>query len=365
MNKYNKTKKLVLFLGSFNLGGSERQAHNLAVYCKNHGYEVQIWALSGPGVISKMCDADGGIKWKLVAYYFPPFFLIWLLGLFRLWNDLRKESPDILISYTLLPNVLGGLLWRFTKVKQFYWNQRDEGIEDCSHFWQELSSKLTNNYISNSLGGKNYLTNKKGIPETKIDLIHNGVRLLSPKRTRSEWRKKLNIPQKATVAVHTVTLSAYRDLETLFSAISKVVATDKNVYFVFAGRIDEKVEHTISDKVKFLGFIDDISGLLAAGDVFIHCSKSEGNSNSMIEAALAGLPVVATDILGNREVLSVENLKYLVPVGDDKKFSENILKFDGSKALRNKIGSKNRQKSLKAYSYEVNMRKYIDLFNQK
>ena len=72
----------------------------------------------------------------------------------------------------------------------------------------------------------------------------------------------------------------------------------------------------LGDRLRLLGYRDDVAALLAAADIFVLPSRFEGLPMSVIEAMLTGLPVVATDVRGPREQVVPEVTGLLVPPGD-------------------------------------------------
>ena len=72
----------------------------------------------------------------------------------------------------------------------------------------------------------------------------------------------------------------------------------------------------VADRVEFLGRRDDVGAVLAGAAVGVNCSDSEGFSNAVLESMLAGCAVVATDVGGNRELVTPDVDGLLVPPGD-------------------------------------------------
>jgi glycosyltransferase involved in cell wall biosynthesis len=72
----------------------------------------------------------------------------------------------------------------------------------------------------------------------------------------------------------------------------------------------------LGDRVRFLGPRNDIGDLMTASDGLVLASQEEGLSLVLLEAASHGLPIVATDVGGNRETIPEENTGYLVPARD-------------------------------------------------
>ena len=95
----------------------------------------------------------------------------------------------------------------------------------------------------------------------------------------------------------------------------------------------------LSDKIKLLGYRTDVPDLLRAGDIFVLPSHREGMPRSIIEAMLTGLPVVATDIRGSRELVIDGETGILVPVGAANELSAALQSLIADCGLRNQMGA--------------------------
>lgn len=93
----------------------------------------------------------------------------------------------------------------------------------------------------------------------------------------------------------------------------------------------------VASRVHFHGFADDaeVARMAAAADVFVMPSAAEGLPTVLIEMLLMGLPVVASDIPGNRAILDLVNLDVLFPVGDVSSMAERILAVAGTQVAGN------------------------------
>ncbi|MDP2953157.1 MAG: glycosyltransferase family 4 protein, partial [Chloroflexota bacterium] len=109
----------------------------------------------------------------------------------------------------------------------------------------------------------------------------------------------------------------------------------------------------IRDKVIFTGEREDIPELLKAMDVGTLCSLySEGFSNAVLEMMAAGLPVVATDVGGNREAILDGQTGLLVPPGDSSKLAEAILRLLQDKELASRMGAAAHERVRSLFSME-------------
>ena len=93
----------------------------------------------------------------------------------------------------------------------------------------------------------------------------------------------------------------------------------------------------LNANVKFLGYRSDISNILVSSDIFITCSKHETFGMSLLEAGFYGLPAIATDIGGMKEIVG-ENCGFLIKEGDVKGFSNALLYLINNEKERKMMG---------------------------
>ena len=128
-------------------------------------------------------------------------------------------------------------------------------------------------------------------------------------KERAGYRKLLGLGEGDKVLICNGRIDANKNQEFLISVMKKLVAEDASYHLLLVG-LDENSgrcqrlvnELGLQDNVHFLGFHKDIPELLQISDVVVSASKREGLPVSLIEAAMIGVPIVATDCRGNRDV---------------------------------------------------------------
>ena len=208
----------------------------------------------------------------------------------------------------------------------------------------EAAKKFT--YKSN--GGPIY------IPGVGIDV----KKIQSLKCDKSLIRKELNIPEDAFVLYSIGELNENKNHQFVIDTLKDELLNNPNFYYVVAGRgkLEDyykeylEKEH-LTNKVLFLGFRTDARRLLYCADVFVFPSKREGLPVSVIEAMSAGLPIVATDIRGNHDLIKDGINGYLYPVDNKDIFKQRISALHNDKELRDKLGQE-AYKNADEYSIE-------------
>jgi glycosyltransferase involved in cell wall biosynthesis len=211
-----------------------------------------------------------------------------------------------------------------------------------------------------------------GVPRRKLRLLGNGVDLLrfgapdADPGTRSAVRHELGFgPDDVVVAAvgRLVWEKGYRDL---FEAAKLVLRQFPRARFVVIGPGDPDkadavpaadIREAEAAGVRFLGLRHDVERLYPAVDVYVLASLREGFPRSAMEAAASGLPLVATDIRGCRQVVDDGVTGRLVPARDPAALGSAIAELVGDAELRRRMGAAGRRKALA----EFDQQRVIDL----
>jgi len=350
--------KVIIVLAELELGGAERQALLLAEYLRRQqGAQVEVWALSGrPGRVSEICE-ERGIPWRIVQV---PWFVSArekVRGLMALTWALRHARPDVILPYLIIENVACGLVWRWTGARACIWNQRDYGLGRLGQRAERLAVSRTPWFISNSDHSAKFLIETLGAPAERVRVIHNGVELPPPQSDRAAWRDRLGLSDETFVACMVANLTGYKDHDTLLKAwrhvINNTANAGRSAVLLLAGRLDslDSTHHQtkalaydleLGKSVRFLGQVQDVSGVLNASDLAVFSSRSESSPNGVLESMAAGLAVVGTDIPGLQAAVGAAGLEFLAPPGDDEALADRILLLQMDPTLRAKLGAENR-----------------------
>src|SRR3569833_1195284 len=143
---------------------------------------------------------------------------------------------------------------------------------------------------------------------TDIDVIHNGIDISAPGRSRDEMRRELGYSAEDVVGICVARIDGRKGHDDLLLAISRT--PDVSMLIVGSGAQQYAMEQLaaslgIDNRVQFLGHRLDVADLLGASDFFVLPSLSEGLPMSILEAMAASLPIVATSVGGVEEL--VEN----------------------------------------------------------
>ena len=369
-------KRIVIVLEFLTLGGAERQSILLAhKLMRKYGAVVEVIAFSQPGEGAALCD-ELGVPWQIIPFDWPTGRLQKMINLFNLAVALRNLRPDIILSYTMLPNVTCGLVWRWTGATACIWNQRAGNINRKERRAEQWAVRQLRKFVSNSHHGAKFLVEELGVDPGNVSIVHNGVELFPGTATKNEWRNKLGLGDDWFVACMIANLHFRKDHDTLIKAWKSVVgnlsSVGCNAILLLAGLPAPSTEARlkqlatdleIHEHVRFLGYVKDIAGLLDSVDLGVFSSKSEGSPNGVLECMAAGLAVAGTDIPGIREALGVNGFPFLAPPGDATGLAHTIVRLASDSGLRRRLGDGNRLRIDEEFSVDAMCKKMVAIIN--
>lgn len=356
--------KVVFMLGCLELGGAERQAMLLACWLKERcGAKVEVWGVAHGGSLARQCE-ELGIPWRVTGNPLAPGLLATVRRLSAIALDLRRIGADILLPYTLVPNVISGVVWRFSGARLCVWNQRDEGIEGHRHPYERWALRFTPIFVANSSAGGDYVIRDLKVDPAKVSVVSNGLAMAAPAESPDAWRRQLGLSANTVCVSMIGHLSDKKDHATLIQAWRQVVETlspaPGTLKLVLAGRqdgeakrlIDLVAELELADYICFAGNVTDVAGLLRVVDIGVYSSRSEGLPNGVLDCMAAGKAMVATDIPGIREALG-EGYPMLSAPGDAAAMAAHLLTLIADHRLRDRIGAQNRSNAASRFGAEA------------
>jgi len=141
------------------------------------------------------------------------------------------------------------------------------------------------------------------------------------------------------------------------------------LHLVGAGALRERLEWRaremgLDEAVRFLGHREDIDAILAEADVAVLTSVEEGMPNAILEAMARGLPAVATDVGGNREVIDDGTTGLLAPAGDKEAVAKALVRLLTDHDLRRRMGEAGRDRAAERFGLAAMLDAYMRLYDE-
>lgn len=297
----------------------------------------------------------------------------------RLWRELRRLRPDIVHTRNLaalegqVPAFLAGIGGRVHS--EHGWDIADlNGSNSKRRLLRQLIRPFVGQYIGLSRDIEHYLRDAIGVAPARLAQIYNGVddARFSPQGETAvtPWGER-EVFVFGTVG----RAQAVKDQLTLVRAfaalISRFPQARQNARLVIVGdgpllpRLQELVEQAdLGELVWLPGSRDDIPALMRAMDVFVLPSLAEGISNTILEAMASGLPVVATAVGGNPELVEAGTSGALVPAGDVAQLADTLARYWQEPALARQQGQAARKIIENRFSMQRMVDQYVAVYRK-
>jgi glycosyltransferase involved in cell wall biosynthesis len=207
-----------------------------------------------------------------------------------------------------------------------------------------------------------------GVPREKLVLLGNGIDLARFDRARvpdevvAARRAELGVGPRDVVCLAVGRLVGEKGFRELFAAARLLRSAAPEARVVVVGPADpdkgdavppeEQRRAEAAAGVRFLGLRHDVEALYAASDVFVLPSYREGFPRSAMEASAMGLPVVATDVRGCRQVVEHGRTGLLVPPREVPSLAAALAGLTGDAALRRRLGTAAREKAIRDFDQQ-------------
>jgi L-malate glycosyltransferase len=351
-----------LMTNSLEVGGSEQQFVALVEALSQGRFDVQ------PTCLRRI----GGLASRLGEIpEFPPGGSLFRMQSFRarlaMARYMQRNRSVVAHAFDFYTNLMMVPAARLAGVTIVLGSHRQLGdLLTRSQFWAQLMAfRMCDRVICNSRAAAERLR-KAGLPERKLEIIPNGLpeRLFVPCAPA--------IPRQPGV-VRVGMIARMNDLvknhPAFLRAAARVARELPGAEFLLVGdgplrpRLETMAEELgIAGKVTFAGERHDIPAILASLDVSVLISSSESLSNVILESMAAGVPVVATDVGGNPELVKDRETGILVPPGDEDRLVEVLLRLARDADLRLHCSQQGREFSRSSFHIDVICRRYEELY---
>ena len=336
-------QKIAYVNGTTLLGGGPEHLYQLIKQLNHQEWEVVV------------CTRNDGPYWSRfrslgINTYDLALRELSLSPLFGLFHILRKERPTLIHTHGKGPGLYGRLIGKILNIPVvhtfhgFHYETLPTLTRWLHLLADNLLSIITNQHIFVSMGEKKRAQVIRSLNEDNSIVIHNGVDYA--------WIQNLDVDRKAVLKsigcedwggnkiLGTISrLSPEKGVLDLLSGFSQVIQSEPNLKLIIVGgypeehknyylKAKELIERRhLTEHVRILGYRQDALKILRCMDFYVSPSLSEGLPISLLEAFAAGVPVIATKIAGNKDILCNSDFGILSDPRSPKSLAQGILKM--------------------------------------
>lgn len=357
MNLLSYDHNILFVIGTLHVGGAEKQLSLLVNELIHHKVKCEVFVLNLDGpLVDDLKKA--GITLHDGKYVgggsMPGRYIRMLISLFRLLYVTKKGKYDVIHGYLPLTSFFAVIVGRLLRVPLVISGKRGLGThQDRNRGWRhidQLTNYLSDKITVNSLGVWDDSVKRENVETGKLVLIYNGIDVSTYKcdsNSRMLKRNSLGIRNDEIAIIMIANLISYKGHSDALKALKQVTNVHDKVKMICVGddrgiqvELEGEADNLgVLDKVLFLGRRGDIPDLLCASDIGLIASHEEGFCNALLEKMAASLPVVATDVGGNREALDGGNAGMLVGRKDVESIARSLIQFIEDSELRLSMGA--------------------------
>lgn len=347
---------------SLETGGLERFVLDLIEANAPHSNQV-IVCLEGPGTLAKNCSAE------IVALHMPPG--MHLSFAWQISKIVQERQVDLIHTHNEKAQFYGGIAGWLAKVPILHTKHGRNNLDWRTVLRNNISSRFCTNIVAVSHDAARECTDDEKIPVNKVTTILNGVDTVrySPGVDQQAAKARLGIDSQTLVVGIVARLAPVKDHATLLKACKILVESGCQFRLLVVGdgplrqQLHEFVDVLgIGEQVIFTGMREDIPDLMQAMDVFVLSSVSEGISLTLLEAMACCLPVVATAVGGNPEVVVEGTTGFLAKSGSPEDIAAKLTQVLSTKELRKSMGAAGRSRVLEKFSLNTSAQAYLNLY---
>lgn len=365
----------MFLITDLDLGGAETQLFRIISKLDRKKFIPIVVSIKDKGVFGNRYEDIGVDVYCLnVNLKFEIF-----KSLFELIKIVRKENPFILQTYMYHGDIFGRLARIFTNIPFVISSIRT--INLGSKFREriyKLTGFLSDIITTNSNVVANYFIKNKIVKEEKVKVIHNGIDIqefhnISISNSFNEIIDLKRENKFIWVAVGR--LDKEKDYHNMIDAFKRLTDEGIDTFLFIAGEgvlydeINNLIkEYKIEDRVRMLGKCDKVNELLFYADAYVLSSKNEGMPNSVIEACAMGIPIVATDVGGVKEIIDDGYNNFLCKKENCELLFKQMKKMMLLKKNERKlIGNRGKENIINKFEISTVVKKweemYMELFN--
>lgn len=299
--------------------GLDRQVWAPRVFCLGpRSYFVDV--LESRGIVVECFNGKG--IWSLPSVFW------------RLKRSLRRFRPALLQTFLFHGNVIGRLAGRLAGIPIVVSGIR---VAERQCRWHVLLDRWTNRWVTHNVcvsqGVADFSIHEARLAASKVSVIPNGVDFETYAKASRADLTEFGFNPERPVVISVGRLEAQKGIPDLLQAAVIILQNRSDCQFLIVGDGDDRAalealaaKLGLGRAVCFAGHRSDVPELLRASSLFVLASLWEGMPNALLEAMAAGLPVVATNVEGSREVIVSERSGLLVAPANPEELAKAVLR---------------------------------------
>jgi glycosyltransferase involved in cell wall biosynthesis len=351
---------ILIFCKTLLKGGAEKQALTLSKLLVEKNTKVLLICWCGNKIDSANLDFinNNSIRYIGLTGNFAKKFSVFL-------KVIKNEKISIVLSYLTKSNILAGIAKLFNRDLVTIGGIRTEKLP----YYKFCIEKLVHNYLNNVTVFNNYSGKekfeKRGFSTKKLHVIHNTIHV-----PLFEGNNKQN---EETKIISVCRFVKSKDFRTALYCFKQLVEKNRDKKFKYLivgyGPLESGIRLLVKNlnlenEVEILINPPNIPGILNTCDIYLSTSLYEGLSNSIMEAMVAGLPVIATNVGDNMYLIKDGYNGFIVPCGDINLIVEKLDYLTKFENVRNEFGSNSHSIIESEFSEKKFLENYYDLFSK-
>lgn len=351
---------IIIFSKELVKGGAEKQALMLAKLLTGKNLNIVIVVWNREKIDPAHLDFINDNSLKYFGLKGNP-----LRKFIRFNRILKKEKAFLILAYLTLANFLSGVVRIFNKHVYTVGGIRTEKLPWLKFIVEKfVHNKLNNATIFNNYSARNKFEARGFIPAKTI-VIHNAISI--PIYERQSWNSD---------GITIITVARYvdaKDFKTSLLAFAKLVKNYNNLkvrYLIVGyGPLESSIRslirsYNLVDKVQLIINPPNVSDYYQDADIYLSTSLYEGLSNSLMEAMVAGLPIIATDVGDNSFLVKDGYNGYIVDIRDVTETAIKLELLVRSEELRKRFGLNSRTLIKDEFSEDKLLINYLEIIKR-
>ncbi|MCG7942577.1 MAG: glycosyltransferase [Candidatus Thiodiazotropha taylori] len=293
--------------------------------------------------------------------------------IWRLRRIIRQVEPDLMHLHSRRgADLLGGITGRWSGIRTVLSRRVDNPESAAVVKWKY---SLYDRVIAISQGIADVLL-EEGVAQEKLACVRSAVDVEAYQKPcdKSWFRAEFNLPEDALVMATVAQLISRKGHRFLMQAMPRLMQRFPNLHWLIFGKgplheeLQDEIERRgLKSHIQLAGFRQDLADIYPCLDLLVHPALMEGLGIALLQAASAGLPIVAVDAGGMPEVVEDGVNGRLVPGGSVEVLGDAVEQLLADESLRREMGESGREKMRRSFSVEQmvegNLAVYQRLFN--